>query len=135
MSLVKQNLQVRKYYHPYKWKYMDQIVQDDKVAVIISQDYGTGWYSWHNKEEMLYDPVIVKLILEYNTKQYEDPFDPRPLIQSQFENYVFDEYSIKGCNIEDFSVEWIEIGKEFIIEEYDGVESIKLKEDFKWLKA
>ena len=128
-------MQIRKYYHPYKWKYMDKVVQNNKVAVIIKSHYGLGWYSWHSKEEMLYDPVIVKLILEYDKKQYEDPYDPRSLIQNQFETYIFDEYAIKGCNIEDFSVEWIDIGKEFIIEEYDGAESVRVKEDFKWLKA
>jgi hypothetical protein len=32
-------------------------------------------------------------------------------------------------------VRWVQEGKEFIIDEYDGAESLTLKENFTWVKA
>jgi hypothetical protein len=41
---------------------MDKVIRDGKVAVLYSPGYGAGWYSWHDNEELLYDPVIVDMV-------------------------------------------------------------------------
>jgi hypothetical protein len=44
-------------------------------------------------------------------------------------------YGISDSAIEDLVVAWLPVGTEFMIEEYDGHESITLKENQLWLTA
>ena len=37
--------------------------------------------------------------------------------------------------VQDLRVFWVPEGSEFIIEEYDGSESLVLKEEYDWIKA
>jgi len=37
--------------------------------------------------------------------------------------------------VQDLVVVWVPEGKEFIIEEYDGSESLMLKEEYNWITA
>jgi hypothetical protein len=37
--------------------------------------------------------------------------------------------------VDDLAVEWIPEGADFIINEYDGAETIVLKDQMKWIKA
>lgn len=46
---------------------MEKVIRDVKVAVLISQGFGAGWYSWHSKQELLFHPKIVELV-EQNRK-------------------------------------------------------------------
>jgi len=41
---------------------MNKVIVDGKVAVLYSPGYGAGWFSWHNVEELIYDPEVVKLV-------------------------------------------------------------------------
>ena len=49
-----------------------RVVRDGYVAVLYSPGYGAGWYSWHRKEELLYDPTIVQMVLENRHDDIED---------------------------------------------------------------
>jgi len=92
-----------------------------KVAVLYSPGYGAGWYSWHGEEKLLYDPIIVEMI--ESKKHYTE------IVQYCQDRYG-DQHSFSGA--EDFRVEWVDIGREFRIDEYDGSESIEYKDELEW---
>lgn len=101
---------------------MNKLVRDGKVAVLVSPDYGAGWYSWHRIEELLYDPSIV---LWLEAKELD-----------KIEHYLALKYPNEYFGgLDDLTVEWIDQGSEFRIDEFDGAESIELKANTKWLVA
>lgn len=110
---------------------MKKYEKDGNVAVLYSIGYGSGWYSWHYVEELLYDPIIVNMILEsgetvvFSSNLIEEIKD-YCLKTYDFHNY----YGIAGL-----TVGWVKKGDEFLISEYDGAETISLKSKFKFLKA
>jgi hypothetical protein len=92
------------------------------VAVLYSPEYGVGWYSCHQIEELLFDPSIVAWleaeetdkILSYVTLKYPDAY-------------------VGG--LKDLSILWLPEGTVFRVDEYDGNESIYLKEQERWITA
>ena len=101
---------------------MEKVIRDDRVAVIVSPGYGAGWYTWHNIEELLYDPSIVEWIEQgaldkiavYMELRYPDVY----LSQSR-----------------EFKIKWVPVGERFRITEYDGSESLVLESEQQWLTA
>jgi hypothetical protein len=100
---------------------MDKVIRDGKVAVLYSPGYGAGWYSWHGEEKLLYDPVIVGMI---ESKKHHTE------IEAYCESIYGDNRYFSGA--EDLRIEWIDIGREFRIDEYDGSEYIEYKDDLEW---
>ena len=41
---------------------MRKLIRDNKVAILIIERYGIGWYSWHRNEALLFDPSIVYMV-------------------------------------------------------------------------
>jgi len=103
---------------------MDKVIRNNMVAVIISDGYGAGWFFWHGIEELLYDPVIVEMI---ETKK-----DPEEIL-----NYCRDKYGQHKYfgGVDGLRIEWIPEGSEFIVYEYDGDETLWLKDKIKWITA
>ena len=101
---------------------MQKVIRNNKVAVLVSPGFGAGWYSWHNIEELLYDPSIVSWV-------ESQEFDK---IKTYIELKYVDDY-ISG--IEDLVVEWVPVGAQFRIKEYDGAESLLLESDQRWMTA
>ena len=101
---------------------MDKVIRDGKVAVLYSPGYGAGWFSWHHIEALVYDPRVVHYV-ETGEKE---------LILS----YVDEVYPDVYCGgVEDLTIEWINEGTLFRINEYDGSESIEIKDNVDWLVA
>lgn len=101
---------------------MNKLVRDGKVAVLFSPGFGAGWYSWHQIEELLYDPSIV-LWLESEE-------------MDKIEHYLKLKYPGEYFGgLDDLTVAWIPQGTEFQVYEYDGAESIKYKDKQEWLIA
>lgn len=101
---------------------MNKLIRDGKVAVLFSPGHGAGWYSWHQVEELLYDPSIVTW-LESNELD-------------KIANYLTLKYPDEYFgDLEDLRIKWIPQGTEFQIDEYDGAESIKYKDKQEWLIA
>jgi len=102
---------------------MNKLVRDGKVAVLYSPDYGSGWYTWNtNHPELLFDPAIVQLV-------EEEKFD-------ELKTYVTLKYpNIYEGGMWELKVAWIPEGAMFRINEYDGDESIELKDDADWFTA
>ena len=103
---------------------MNKVIRDGMVAVLISPRYGAGWYSWHGIQELLFDPVVVDM-LEKNIDRDE--------IEKYCEKtYGEDEYygGITGLQIV-----WIPEGREFMIHEYDGSETLRYKDEIRWIQV
>ena len=102
---------------------MDKVIKDGRVAVLYSPGYGSGWYTWNQEfPELIFSPAIVKLV-------EQEKFD-------ELETYMELKYPevFKG-GMMDLEIEWVPVGTEFRIHEYDGSESIELKEELNWLTA
>ena len=102
---------------------MDKVIKDGRVAVLYSPGYGSGWYTWNQEfPELIFSPAIVKLV-------EQEKFD-------ELETYMELKYPevFKG-GMMDLEIEWVPVGTEFRIHEYDGSENIELKEDLNWLTA
>ena len=103
---------------------LNKVVRDGKVAIIISPEFGAGWSTWNDVEGIETDPGLVELI--------ERSAEP-----DEIETYCKDMWGTKPYYgaVVDLTIEWIPEGSEYIISEYDGAESIMLKENFKWRVA
>lgn len=102
---------------------MDKVIQNNKVAVIISPGWGAGWYSWHGIEELLYDPIVVSMILSDENSE--------KILNYCLEKYGEDNY----FSVDELEVVWVPVGTRFMIHEYDGSESIRYEHEIRWLTA
>jgi len=102
---------------------MNKLIKDGMVAVLYSPDYGSGWYTWNlEMPELIFEPAIVKLV-------EEEKFD-------ELQTYVELKYpEIYKGGMMDLQIAWVPEGAEFRINEYDGAESIEIKEDIDWFVA
>lgn len=103
---------------------MNKVIKDGKVAVVHTNFHGAGWYSWDPIDEFLFDPTLIKMV--------EDKAEPEDI-----ENYVSSQPWVGGGfhRADSLTVSYIPQGQEFIVLEYDGLESIILKNDCTWVKA
>jgi hypothetical protein len=102
---------------------MNKLNEDGKVAVLYSPGFGAGWYTWNYEcPEILFDPAIVKFV-------EREKWD-------ELATYVALKYpDIYTGGMKDLEVEWMPVGTEFKINEYDGAESIEYKESDHWMVA
>lgn len=99
-------------------------IENGLVAVLYSPGFGSGWYSWHDIRELLFDPKVVDMVLEKTSAK-------------TIELYCKEVYGDDGYygGAEDLEVVWVPQGYEFIVDEYDGAESLRLKEETDWVTA
>ena len=98
---------------------MDKVIRDGKVAVLISQGFGAGWYSWNTKyKELLFHPKLVEMVEQQRIEEITDEWVN--------ENLGIDIYTGGSDGLK---IYWLPIGTAFHVEEYDGSESIKTIED------
>jgi hypothetical protein len=102
---------------------MNKLIDNGKVAVLYSPGFGAGWSTWNAEvPEILFDPAIVKFV-------EEDQW-------AEMETYVTLKYpGIYKGGMKDLAIAWIPQGTWFKVNEYDGSESIELKEDDNWIVA
>ena len=109
---------------------MDKKIVDGKVAVLVSPGYGAGWYSWNRSHPgLLFDPVIVDLVLENRHNEIED------YVTRKCEENDMDTNEVYCGGAGDLVVRWVDQGKIFRIDEYDGSESLVLQENDEWFVA
>jgi hypothetical protein len=93
-----------------------------QVAILYSPGYGAGWSTWNQfcREGLIFDKRLVQLILD----------DKRGEITEE----LLDEFGYPECyaSTEQLQIEWLDPGTQFIINEYDGSESIQVAPDFLW---
>jgi hypothetical protein len=102
---------------------MNRVIRNGQVAVLITPSFGAGWSTWIDKPEILFDPEIVAMV---ENEQHE-----RIIPYCEYA-YGQDGYYDAA---RDLIVKWVDLGAEFIIEEYDGRETVRLKQDYNWLVA
>ena len=102
---------------------MNKVVRDGRVAVLYSPGYGAGWSTWNtNLPDMIFDPGLVDLVLEGNKEKI-----------LAYVALRWSDANILG--VDDLEVEWIPEGVDFIINEYDGAETLVFKDRMKWITA
>ena len=104
---------------------MDKKIKDGMVAVLYSPGFGAGWYSWHNVEELLFDPKVVDMVLEKTSAE---------TIELYCEEVYGKEHHYYG-GADDLRVKWLPVGTHFHIHEYDGSESVEVREEMRWIVA
>jgi hypothetical protein len=102
---------------------MNKLSEDGKVAVLYSPGFGAGWYTWnYQTPEILFDPGIVRFV---EKKKWDE-----------LETYVTLKYpEIYTGGMKDLEVMWVPEGTLFKVNEYDGNESVELKESDDWIMA
>ena len=109
-----------------------EIIRDGKVAILYAPGFGAGWFTWHNVPELLRDPEVVHLV-ECRSKVLKE------------EKTYFTDKIVKYCETtygshyyggaEDLTIEWIELGDKFRINEYDGAETIEYLTSTLWMEG
>jgi len=95
--------------------------QDGQVAVLVSYGYGAGWSTWNQEyPEMLYSPEVVTAMLAGATET--------DIVKIAEELYP-DAYA---GGTDGLTIVWVDEGTKFIIQEYDGSESLWAQEDYSW---
>jgi hypothetical protein len=102
---------------------MQKKTVDGKVAVLYSPGFGAGWYSWHSVAELLFDPKVVDMVLDETSSE---------TIELYCKTVYGDHYYAGSCDLE---VAWVPQGTEFVIDEYDGAETITFKDKVTWVTA
>lgn len=103
----------------------NRLIRDGMVAVLYSPGFGAGWSSWaHNGEgeNLLFDPVIVGYVERGGMDE----------LATYMEMRYPDAYT---GGMEDLTIAWIKVGTAFRIHEYDGSESIEVREELNWTTA
>jgi hypothetical protein len=101
------------------------------VAVLVSPGFGAGWSTWcefDDRKAVTFDPWIVDILLsdQYNRKEKIDRIYAHCAVK-------YPDMYMGGAS--DLTVEWIPQGTLFRIAEYDGSETIELKEAEDWIQA
>jgi hypothetical protein len=98
-----------------------KVIRDGKVAVLVSPGFGAGWSTWAHlplSEVCLFDPIVVEWV--EGGKNGEVPV-----------SHYGDEYFYTGGS-EGLEIEWLPVGTHFEIHEYDGSESLRVRDDMMW---
>lgn len=94
-----------------------------EVGVLYSPGFGAGWSTWNSgeAEELIFDKTLVEMILE-----------KKP--QEEIEKYVEEKWGddIYTGGLEGVCVKFLPKGTAFVIEEYDGSESIATRDSTNW---
>lgn len=100
-----------------------KVIRDGKVSVAVSPGYGAGWYTWNDRnEQFLFDPAIIAAI--------------------EAEDWMAAEVRAKeiepdACTVgaRDLEIAWLDVGAQFRIDEFDGYESLLLRDNDEWITA
>jgi hypothetical protein len=101
---------------------MEKLIKDGKVAVLVSEGYGAGFLTWGAPIEAIFNPTLIRLIEQGDTRQ-----------AINFAKKTWN--GITTVGIKELVIEWVPEGKEFIIDSYDGNETLMLKDEINWIKA
>jgi len=94
---------------------MDKVIRNGKVAVIYSPGFGAGWYTWNQgHQELIFHPKLVEMIEADKTDEITEEWIEKEL-------GITDIYIGGSDNL---SINWLDEGTHFRIEEYDGSESV-----------
>lgn len=103
---------------------MNKVIRDGKVAVLVSPGFGSGWACRAGEidESKLFCSAIVHAI--------EAGVSLKTRYTIAEELYPDDVYGLEKLRIQ-----WVDVGRKFIITEYDGSESIEFLDEMRWVTA
>lgn len=111
------------------------VEKEGKIAVIISIGYGAGWSTWggmtkETKQKMLFHPDLVALIQDGTISEYVYSGDNITAAKQKILK-VLKRLSLPTdlMGIDELVIEWVPIGTRFIIDEYDGAETLRIFEE------
>jgi hypothetical protein len=109
--------------------FVEKFTRDGMVAVLISTGFGAGWSTWNadHKEFFLFDKGLVELAQEGATKFAVEDYLYKNLTG------VTEYIDVSGWR--DIDIRWVDEGTNFTIDEYDGRESINVRNDTNWIIA
>jgi hypothetical protein len=104
-------------------KHIKKLIRNGEVAVLYSPGFGAGWSTWNQEvPEIMFDPIIVDFV---EKEQWDE-----------LVTYVTLKYpGLYDGGMRDLQILWLPEGTEFKINEYDGSESVEVKEEMIWLVA
>ena len=104
-------------------KPINKLIRNGQVAVLYSPGFGAGWSTWNQEvPELVFEPVIVDFV---EKEQWEE-----------LATYVTLKYpGLYDGGMRDLEIVWLDVGTEFRINEYDGSESVEVKEELLWIVA
>jgi len=105
---------------------MNYYTNGDRVAVILTDVYGTGWWTDHQSLELLFLAPLAEAI---DTNQLN--LANKILQQLKQENPRL--YHLPDAA--DLRVEWVDRHRKFTIDEYDGRETLWYKDEIKWIQC
>ncbi len=101
---------------------MEKVNRNGLVAILISPDFGAGWSTWNPTcPEIIFDPVVVGMV--------EDGTNPETITAYCEAKYPDGYFG----GVTDLVVQWIPVGTQFRIHEYDGSETLELKDVLPWI--
>jgi hypothetical protein len=108
---------------------MEKVIRDNKVAVIYAPGFGAGWATWNPEfvDILVFHPLLVEMIESGKNSLITEEW-----LVSQFGEKFADVYC--GANTQ-LQIKWLPVGTKFLIEEYDGNESIITMEDLRFISA
>jgi hypothetical protein len=103
---------------------MNKVYEGEFTKVLVSPGFGAGWSTWnYNIPELLFDPVIVSMVEDGTSFE-------------TIEAYCNAKYPVGYFGgVADLEVVLVKTGSDFIIHEYDGSETLQLKDEMKWVQA
>jgi hypothetical protein len=108
---------------------VNKVIRDGKVAVVVSPGFGAGWSTWAFRGEedyrdfMLFDPTLVDMVERGESAE-------------TIETYVTSMHPGTYCGAsDDLTIQWLPVGTAFRIHEYDGAESVEIRDDMNWTIA
>ena len=118
------------------------INEDGKVGVLISGGFGAGWSTWADNVDrkfFLFDRGLVALALDKEAAN--GPFDKTTQWLIEMNTEELEDY-LKESGIDSYTggwagvyVKWMDQGTEFVVEEYDGSESLRYRDNEDWMSA
>ena len=96
-------------------EYQRRLDDQGLVAVLISSGFGAGWSTWahdHEREGLLFDSRLVDYVLQTSSEG----------LAEYAESLGYTSYT---GGARDVVIEWLEPGTRFMVDEYDGSESIR----------
>jgi hypothetical protein len=92
---------------------MSKLIKDGQVAVAVSYGFGAGWSTWNDVAAD--DSRFTTLFVE---GKHDEAFELVEKLDLGF-----------GAGAHQVEIEWLDVGTEYMIEEYDGSELLVTKED------
>jgi len=111
---------------------MQKYVFNGQVALIHSDDWGTPWATWY--PETMFDAELIRLYLRWQDTEANS----QERLQAEDDAYFYlreQHPDVTYRGFDGLKLTWLPEGQEFIIKEYDGIETIVLKDKINWLVA